>query len=240
MSYGQGPVGRTLVSAPVSNVLRAHGLSDAVRIVVHECPEIWEALQVADLPAKLDEVPALDPLISTSRRRELVAILTHAKTVHGVLKRLQQDGMTVGVIAYDPDGYDSNSAALRAQGAMDVISDLDLVKLEPVLRRVFDFRALLFIELDHRCESRRLLQRELELLGESSEEWSDDLDTFQPGPLPVGPLSTYDLEEATEAFETAYIERTLQLSNTVREAAQLLGVSPATLNRRQSQRRDQE
>jgi transcriptional regulator of aromatic amino acid metabolism len=61
---------------------------------------------------------------------------------------------------------------------------------------------------------------------------TDDLNTFQPPPLPVGPISAYNLEEASEAFERAYIDRVQHLCDSAREAAQRLDVSAATLARR--------
>jgi hypothetical protein len=168
-----------------------------------------------------------------ARRHRLSTVVTHARQAGDVMKALTAESTLVGVLVYDPDGFESSSAALRAQGAMDVIADLDAENWASTLSRAFDFRGLLLLELDHRCESKRLSQRELELLGEPPESLSDDLDTFQPPPLPVGPMSIYDLDSASDAFETAYIERVQFLCSSSREAAQVLGVSPATLSRRQ-------
>jgi len=173
---------------------------------------------------------------SAVRAHRVTAVVTHARRAPDLLRELSMDSAPVGILVFDPDGHESNSAALRAQGVMDVLTDRVPEHWAEILGRAFDFRALLMLELDHRCESKRLSQRELELLGEPPESLSDDLDSFQPPPLPVGPMSVHDLEVASDAFETAYIERVQHLCNSAREAAQVLGVSPATLSRRQ--RRD--
>ena len=233
VSYRRGPVVKPLVSTEIATILESHGIPTEGYVEVYDCPEAAEVLR--QLPGSLsvrahDDV---DGLLGPVRRRELSVVVGHARSVGSVLTRLQQDGLILGVLVYDPEGHDSNSAALRARGVMDVLTDLDPEHLAPVVRRALDFRALLLLELDHRCESKRLVQRELELLGEPPDQLSDDLDVFQPPPLPVGPLSTYNLEEASESFETAYIGRVQQLCSSAREAAQVLGVSPATLSRRQ-------
>src|SRR5215510_1767839 len=102
----------------------------------------------------------------------------------------------------------------------------------PPISTLFPYTTLFRSIIAHRCESKRLHQRELELLGHPPETMSDDLNTFQPPPLPVGPMSIYNLDEASEAFEKAYIDRVQHLCASAREAAVYLGVSSATLSRR--------
>lgn len=223
---------KPLVSPEIASSLESHGIPTEGWVQVYDCPDAAEILEgVPSLRVRRHE--DVDAVLSAVRRRELSVIVGHARSVGPLLSRLQQDGAILGVIVYDPEGHDSNSAALRARGVLDVVDVLDVDHLVAVLRRALDFRALLLLELDHRCESKRLSQRELELLGEPPDQLSDDLDVFQPPPLPVGPLSTYNLEEASESFEAAYISRVHQLCSSSREAAQVLGVSPATLSRRQ-------
>lgn len=233
VGYPSGRVARTLVSSDVASTLETHGIPTEGRVEVYDCPEAAEAVRALDLGVPVSAHGDVESLLAAVRRRELAVVLGHARSITRLLRRLQQDGLVLGVLVYDPDGHDSNSAALRAQGVMDVLPNLEPDGLRVQLQRAFDFRALLLLELDHRCESRRLVQRELELLGEPPDQLSDDLDVFQPPPLPVGPLSTYNLDEASDAFETAYIGRVQQLCSSAREAAQVLGVSPATLSRRQ-------
>lgn len=233
VGYPETHVAKALVSPEIATILDAHGIPAEGRIEVYDCAEAEDALGELSVSVPVTSHATLDQLMASVRRREVSAVFGHARSAAALLRRLQQEGSSLGVVVYDPEGHDSNSAALRAQGVMDVVLDLEPATLEPLLRRAMDFRALLLLELDHRCESKRLVQRELELLGEPPDQLSDDLDTFQPPPLPVGPLSIYNLEEASEAFETAYIGRVQQLCSSAREAAQVLGVSPATLSRRQ-------
>lgn len=140
---------------------------------------------------------------------------------------------TIAIIALGQPGPEGPSAAmLRALGVMAVADDLSEKALEEHLRRGFEFRALRALELLHRCEARRLKRREMDLLGHPPETMTDDLSTFQPPPLPVGPISTYKLEASSEAFERAYIDRVQLLCESAREAAKYLDVSAATLARR--------
>jgi len=226
-------VAKALVSPEIASILEAHGIPTEGRVDVFDCAEAKAALETFVPAGQVATHATLDDLMVAVRRRELSVVCGHARSASELLRRLQHEALTLGVVIYDPRGHDSDSAVLRAQGVMDVVTDVEPSTLEPATRRAMDFRALLLLELDHRCESRRLAQRELELLGEPPDQMSDDLDTVQPPPLPVGPLSTYNLEEASEAFETAYIGRVQQLCSSAREAAQVLGVSPATLSRRQ-------
>ncbi len=222
-----------LLTSEVAVILGAHGIPVTLRLELVDCPEAIPVVQAFGDAVQIDVHDEPGAVLANARKREPVAILVHVRSAERLLDFLQEDGAMVGVVVFDPDGHESNSAALRAKGVMDVVTELASRDLEIVLRKAFDFRALLLLELDHRCESKRLHQREHDLLGATPDQLSDDLEVFQPPPLPVGPMSAYNLEEASEAFETAYISRVQQLCSSSREAAQVLGVSPATLSRRQ-------
>ncbi|MGF1510166.1 MAG: hypothetical protein ACFB9M_11765 [Myxococcota bacterium] len=233
VGYDPVAVSDGLVSPQVSTILMAHGIATEPHIELYDAAEV-QGLIARILGAQgLHEHATLQDVASAARRHRLSVVVTHARSAPEMLETLSRENLVVGVLVFDPEGFESNSAALRAQGVMDVLTALEQDDWAAALTRGFDFRGLLLLELDHRCESKRLSQRELQLLGEPPESLSDDLDTFQPPPLPVGPLSVYDLETASDAFETAYIERVQYLCSSSREAAQVLGVSPATLSRRQ-------
>lgn len=211
-------------------VLQNHGIN------VEPSAELYDCSEAADVVGGMMHVSMHDTLaglVAGARRQRLAVVVTHVRKATDVVRALHDEGVVVGVLVYDPEGQESGAAALRAGGVMDVLTSLAAEDWAAVVERAVDYRRLLLLELDHRCESKRLAQRELELLGEPPESLSDDLDIFQPPPLPVGPLSIYDLDQASEAFETAYIERVQHLCSSAREAAQVLGVSPATLSRRQ-------
>ncbi len=222
------------MSSSVASVLESHGVSTELHVELFDCAEMRDVLH--SLGVTLHDHPEPSTVAAAVRAHRVTVVVTHARRATEIMRILSVDSAPVGVLVFDPDGHESNSAALRAQGVMDVLTERRAEPWADVLSRSFDFRALLMLELDHRCESKRLSQRELELLGEPPESLSDDLDSFQPPPLPVGPMSIHDLESASDAFETAYIERVQHLCSSAREAAQVLGVSPATLSRRQ--RRD--
>lgn len=175
---------------------------------------------------------AVADAVKAARSTRIAVIVAGEDAVPAVLEGLAADNLAIGVIAHQPGGNADASSNLRAAGAMDVVSELTEEALLPLLNRGLDFRALLALELASRCEARRLLDRELEILGHPPESMSDDLTTFQPPPLPVGPMSVFNLEEASEGFERAYIDRVQQLCGSAREAALHLGVSSATLSRR--------
>ncbi|MEM1025081.1 MAG: hypothetical protein AAF627_05945 [Myxococcota bacterium] len=236
VGYGPHEVSDARLSSPVASVLEGHGVSTEPHVELFDCAELRDVLHGLVGPGCVHEHSDSGSVASAVRAHRVTVVVTHARGISELMRNLSVESAPVGLIVYDPNGHDSNSAALRAQGVMDVLTDRLPETWADVLTRAFDFRALLMLELDHRCESKRLSQRELELLGEPPESLSDDLDSFQPPPLPVGPMSVHDLESASDAFETAYIERVQHLCNSAREAAQVLGVSPATLSRRQ--RRD--
>ena len=166
------------------------------------------------------------------RAHRVTGVLVDRARATELLNMLTAEGQTVGVVVFQPDADEGASAALQSQGVMEVVRDPEQLDWLGLLRRVIDFRALLILELTHRCEAKRLSERELSLLGLPPEGMSDDLTTHQPPPLPVGPMSVYNLEDASESFETAYIDRVQQLCASAREAAVHLGVSSATLSRR--------
>lgn len=222
-----------LLSPQVESALKSHGLSTEAHVFVVDCPEALEACRILVEPERVHAIEAPGSVASALKKHRVGAVVTSVRQASGLVSRLSQEGLVAGVIVLDPAGQESDSAALRAQGAMDVVTEATPDGLRTVLRRAFDFRGLLLLELEHRCESKRLANQEQRLLGEPPEGLSDDLDVMQPPPLPVGPMSVHDMESASEAFETAYIERVQQLSHSAREAAQVLGVSPATLSRRQ-------
>ena len=223
-----------LVSPEIEAVLKKHGMAIRGHVVTLGCPEVLPALEKICGESGEEVTPAetLADAVKALRQERIATAVVGAEHAGNLIRQLNAENLSVGVLAFDNTNGADRSAQLRAAGAMDVFrsGEGDLTSL---LRRGLDFAALLQLELAHRCESRRLTNRELELLGQPPESMSDDLSVFQPPPLPVGPLSVYNLEEASEAFETAYIDRVQQLCSSAREAAVFLGVSSATLSRRQ-------
>jgi len=226
-----GEVEMPLLSAEIEAVLKGHGISASPQVLLHGCAEILAAVRAVTGEEGAEEANSTADVAKGVRRHRVVTVLSGAEAAGPLIRALNAENLAVAVIAVQ-QGQDLSPAHLRAQGVMDVLTDTAPAPLEQLLRRALDFSALLTLELAHRCESRRLLNRELELLGQPPEGMSDDLSVFQPPPLPVGPLSVYNLEEASEAFETAYIDRVQQLCASAREAAVHLGVSSATLSRR--------
>lgn len=230
MYAGSRPM--ALLSSEIESVLKGHGIPVRPHAVIVDCPD---AIAVVKRIMPEDATTVADTAqeaVKAIRSFRISAVVTGADSAGPLIRALNAENLTVAVLALDPKGDGSSSAQLRAQGVMDVLTDLSEDAVTPLVKRALDFAALLVLELAHRCESRRLLNRELELLGQPPESMSDDLSVFQPPPLPVGPLSVYNLEEASEAFETAYIDRVQQLCASAREAASHLGVSSATLSRR--------
>lgn len=224
-----------LLSPEVEGALKAHGIPTLTHVGVVGCDEAVPTLTRLT-PNALSVYSTVDEAVRGARTHRILVLVSGAELTMPLLRALNADTTgssgSIGVIAYVPESSSTSPAVLRSFGTMDVIRDVSETTLVPVLRRGLDVRALLQLELLHRCESKRLVQRELELLGHPPETMSDDLSTFQPPPLPVGPMSTYDLEEASEAFERAYIDRVQHLCASAREAAVHLGVSSATLSRR--------
>lgn len=222
----------SFVSQEVESVLKIHGIPTTAHAVILDCDPVVDPVEALLGKDNVTVPTSTADAIRAVRSHRIVTVITNARGASAFVRALNAENVTIGVIALDDAGGEISSAQLRAGGVMDVASAPTREVLEPLLRRGLDFSALLVLELAHRCESRRLLNRELELLGQPPESMSDDLSLFQPPPLPVGPLSVYNLEEASDAFETAYIDRVQQLCASAREAAVHLGVSSATLSRR--------
>lgn len=221
-----------LLSVEVEAALKQYGLPTDTHVHVLDCEVALPLLSRMVEENGLSAHRAVEDAVKAARSSRISVIVAGEDAVAAVLEGLAADNLAIGVIAHQPDGSPEASSNLRAAGAMDVCSDLTEEALLPLLNRGLDFRALLALELASRCEARRLLDRELEILGHPPESMSDDLTTFQPPPLPVGPMSVFNLEEASEGFERAYIDRVQQLCGSAREAALHLGVSSATLSRR--------
>jgi hypothetical protein len=221
-----------LLSNEVEHSLKAHGIPSVIHVGVLGCDDAVPVLSRIVGAKSVHTFATVDDAVRAARSHRLLTIVAGGEIAPTLLRTLGAESLSVGVIGYVPDGATMSPAMLRSFGIMEVIRDFEEANLSPILRRGLDFRALLALELAHRCESKRLHQRELELLGHPPETMSDDLNTFQPPPLPVGPLSTYNLDEASDAFEKAYIDRVQHLCASAREAAVYLGVSSATLSRR--------
>ncbi|MFO0723307.1 MAG: hypothetical protein U1E65_05970 [Myxococcota bacterium] len=177
------------------------------------------------------DLKSVDAAVRAARSSANYAFVMGPKTASQVAAALGADANSiVAMIAVGSDG--SPASSLRANGVMAVLTDATEGTLKPLLLRGLEFRALRALELAHRCEARRIHRREMELVGHPPETMTDDLNTHQPPPLPVGPISAYNLEEVSEAFERAYIDRVQHLCDSAREAAQYLDVSAATLARR--------
>lgn len=221
-----------LLSSDVESALKAHGIPTHLQIGVVNCDEAVPILMRIAQPHGFSVYGSIEDAVRGARTHRLMVLVAGGDVVLPLVRALSADSISMGVIGYVPEGSTISPAVLRSFGIMEVVRELNEAALVPALRRGLDVRALLALELLHRCESKRLHLRELELLGHPPETMSDDLNTFQPPPLPVGPMSVYDLDEASEAFERAYIDRVQHLCASAREAAVYLGVSSATLSRR--------
>lgn len=221
----------SLLSPEIGSVLERHGISAEPVVLLFEADAARAPLASLLPPESLLVPGSVEELVSAVRRHRISGILMGAGVAPRALEALARAHQTVGVIVCDRVDEPA-AAALRSQGVMEIVPDPERAPWPPLLRRLVDYRALVILELQHRCEAKRLSERELELLGQPPESMSDDLTTNIPPPLPVGPMSTYNLEEASESFETAYIDRVQQLCASAREAAEYLGVSSATLSRR--------
>jgi hypothetical protein len=181
-------------------------------------------------------VVAFDSIEQAARAAKSSAhyvIVVGSAMAPALLQAFGSDATSVcAVVVVGPLGENTSVGTLRAAGAMAVATEPTEDALRPLVKRGLEFRALRALELAHRCEARRLSRREMDLVGYPPEFMTDDLNTFQPPPLPVGPISAYNLEEASEQFERAYIDRVQHLCESAREAAQRLDVSAATLARR--------
>ena len=221
-----------LPSPDIAAVLNGHGIPCVPHVTILELEEALSPLSRIVGEERVSLVRSPEDAVKGVRGHRVVALVTSGRKAAELVRVLSSENVTAAVLAQEDGRGDGDLAQLRAAGAMDVFRSLEIAELEPLIRRALDFSALLTLELAHRCESRRLLNRELDLLGQPPEGMSDDLSVFQPPPLPVGPMSVYDLDEASDAFETAYIDRVRQLCASAREAAVYLGVSSATLSRR--------
>lgn len=222
----------TLLSPEIESALKALGISTGVKVLAVDCAAAHPILEALAGETSVVAATTVVDAVKQARSLRLAAVVSNPELAAAVVRGLAAENLTIGVLALSAAGDGSASAILRAGGVMDVLPDLSEIAVVAPLRRALDCSALLALELAHRCESRRLLNRELDLLGQPPESMSDDLLGVQPPPLPVGPLSVYNLDEASESFETAYIERVQQLCASSREAALYLGVSSATLSRR--------
>lgn len=219
----------TLLSPEIAATLQRHGLPTEAKLLLVNVPEaIRNLLRERDI-LQLEDARGV---VVAARTHRLVSVVTRAEEAPGILRALARAQQVVGTVVLGEGLTEAQTASLRSQGAMEIVKNPGSTTWLPILRRVFDFRGLSMLELLHRCEAKRLTERELELLGQPPDALSDDLTMSLPPPLPVGPMSTYNLEEASESFETAYIDRVQQLCGSAREAAEFLGVSSATLSRR--------
>lgn len=222
---------QSLISSDVEAVLRLQGIETDAYVGTLDCSQIRPILQRVAAEAKFTDFKNVEEAVRAARSSHHFVFVVGVKSVMPLVAALGSDANTVvAIIGVGPEG--PSAATLRSAGAMAVVPEPTDEALRPLILRGLEFRALRALELAHRCESRRLLRREMDLLGHPPETMTDDLNTFQPPPLPVGPISTYNLEEASEAFERAYIDRVQHLCASAREAAQYLDVSAATLARR--------
>ncbi|MCC7383855.1 MAG: hypothetical protein IT384_18580 [Deltaproteobacteria bacterium] len=220
-----------LIRPEVDAVLRTQGITTEVHLGLLDCDELKPMLEHALEGAKVDLLKSADDGARAARSAAHYVLLATGRHVMQLIQLLGTDVATiVAIIAVGSEG--PTAATLRSMGAMAVVPEPTQDNLVPLIKRGIEYRALRALELAHRCEARRLARREMDLLGHPPETMTDDINTYQPPPLPVGPISTYNLEEASEAFERAYIDRVQHLCASAREAAQYLDVSAATLARR--------
>lgn len=221
----------SLLTPEVESALAFQGIAVDVSVGLLDAPGARGYVDAVVGTDRVEELKTPDDAVRVARSSALVVLVVGSKSATQVLSALGSDASSVvATIVVGPDG--PSAATLRAMGAMAVLVEPSESKLRPLLLRGLEFRALRALELAHRCESRRIRRREMEILGHPPETMTDDLNTVQPPPLPVGPVSMYNLEAASELFERAYIDRVQHLSESGREAAQHLDVSAATLARR--------
>lgn len=230
-----------LLSEEMRNALAAQSIPTGVEISVFDAPDaeglVAEAtgqppivVETAEAASRTQDVGRLNVLLTSPEGLSALSVHDEAD---GEAPKESAPRVSGAVFVYAREERPGDAARYRGQGAMDLVGPhTPLETVLGLLRRGIEFRALSLLELVHRCESRRLDAREAELIGTRPADVSDQLVTHQAPPLPVGPLSTYTLDEASEAFERAYIDRVQQLCQSAREAAVCLGVSSATLSRR--------
>jgi len=216
----------------MESVLRLQGISTDTHVGLLDIEHL-RPLVVASAPgANVESLATTEAAIKASRSSANYVLLMDAKAVPSFVQALGGDPSSMVAVIAIGNGDGPSAGTLRAMGVMAVVVDPTETSLRGLIRRGMELRALRALELAHRCESRRLVRREMDLMGYPPETMTDDLNTYQPPPLPVGPISTYNLEEASESFERAYIDRVQHLCASAREAAQYLDVSAATLARR--------
>lgn len=222
----------SLLSNEFQSILKLQGISTDTYVGVLDCKDIVSALRGIAGDSMVIEFSYVEEAVQGAKSTGHFVILASVRTVHALSAAIGPEAV-VAIIAVGAVGGEGPSAAsLRSAGAMEVVSDPTEASLRKAVRRGLEVRALRALELAHRCESQRLRRRELDLLGHPPEHMTDDLNLVQPPPLPVGPISTYELDAASEAFEHAYIDRVQHLCSSAREAALHLDVSAATLARR--------
>jgi len=228
-------VSDALLSPEFQSVLKLQGLSTESYVGVLGCKDDLDFLRTTAHDGIFIEFSEVSEAVRAARSTKNFVIICDAVNAPVLVDAIGHDlSSTVAVIvlgALEDDG--PSAASLRASGIMSVLNTLDSASVKSALSRGLEFRALKSLELSHRCESQRLALRELDLMGHPPENMTDDLNSVQPPPLPVGPISPYNLDESSESFERAYIERVQHLCASSREAAVYLDVSAATLARRQ-------
>lgn len=226
----------SFLTSELQSVLALQGIGPEVLVAAFEvdAPTRGALASMAE-ELRLVELASLEEAAKMAKGSAHLVLVTPAGRVKELLQAIGPEAAnTVAVIGVGGTGEDGvpSAASLRSIGAMAVAPSPEAEVLRPLLQRGLEFRALRALELAHRCEARRLRRREMDLLGYPPETMTDDLNTFQPPPLPVGPISTFNLEAVSEAFERAYIDRVQLLCESAREAAKHLDVSAATLARR--------
>ena len=230
----------SLLNTEFRTVLKQQGLSTDIYVGTFQCEEYIDVIRDISAESVVINFSELNEILMAARSNRHFVIFVGSKAISDILAKAGSEIRDlVGVVVLGPvEASGISKASIRSGGAMSLLEHPDREKLIHVAQRALEFRALRALEFCHRCESQRLLRREAELLGQTPETMTDDLLSVQPPPLPVGAISPYRLEEATESFERAYIERVLHLCASSREAASFLDVSSATLARKQ--RRDGE
>jgi hypothetical protein len=215
-------------------VLKLQGISTDTYVGALECKDVVPILRSIAGDSMVIEFSDVDEAVRGARSIGHFVIVAGTGIAVPLLQAIGADvANTVAVIAAGPLAEGGPTAAsIRSAGATAVLTDPTEESLKRLVKRGLEYRALRALELAHRIEGLRLRRRELDLLGHPPEHMTDDLDTFQAPPLPVGPTSVYNLEQASEDFERAYIDRVQHLCASSREAALHLDVSAATLARR--------
>ena len=221
-------------------MLKQQGLSTDMYVGTFRCEAYHDVIREISAESVVINFSEFTEVLMAARSNRHFVVFASAEAASEILSKAGSEVTSlVGIIVLGAvQEHGTSKASLRSSGAMSIIEKPSRDNLIQAARCALEFRALRALEFCHRCESQRLMRREAELLGQTPEAMTDDLLSVQPPPLPVGAISPYRLEEATESFEKAYIERVLHLCASSREAASYLDVSAATLARKQ--RRDDE